>query len=310
VTLQEVAAGGRPVPLALIGGDRALATQTQERLAAHGVLDPPADGSFGPVSLWAIAQFLRKVGLTGQTALDKAAAAALLAEDPAFPLRTPDSLAGRIVRAMVKKGHWLSRHPDCLNVVYVEGMDADGTANTDAPNTFNDLRLVLQVNRAGTPDITDSWEATSEPGKYYTLIEKIDPRGAARVAFGQYKSWSVGTHMAGRPSAHEALVQTAPIRVFRDLNADFERAGDQVYEGLFGVNQHWGFDLPKSDIGRASAGCLVGRTKAGHRAFTTLCKADPRYTANNSYRFLTAVLPAADVVAATIATDRTEGERP
>ena len=104
--------------------------------------------------------------------------------------------------------------------------------------------------------------------------------------------------MAGRPSGHEALVQTAPIRVFRDLDQDFERTGDQVFAGLFGVNQHWGFDLPKSDIGRASAGCLVGRTKAGHRAFMALCKADPRYRANNSYRFLTSVLPAASVATA------------
>jgi hypothetical protein len=295
VTLREIASGAPAVALALIGGDRTLAIQTQARLAAHGVLDPPADGSFGPVSLWAIAQFLRKVGLTGQTTLDRAAAAALLAAEPAFPLRAPDSLAGRIVRAVQAAGHWLARHPDCINIVYVEGMDADGSANTDAPNVFNDLRLVFRVNRAGNPDLIEIWEATTEPGKHYTLIEKLDPRGAARIAFGQYKAWSVGTHMAGRPSAHEALVQTAPIRVFRDLNADFERTGDARFEGLFGVNQHWGFDLPKADIGRASAGCLVGRTKAGHRAFMTLCKGDPRYTTNHSYRFLTAVLPAADV---------------
>jgi hypothetical protein len=176
-------------------------------------------------------------------------------------------------------------------------MDEDGTPNTDAPNVFNDLRLVLRVNRTGTPVVEELWEATTEPGKHYTLIEKLDPRGAARIAFGQYKAWSVGTHMAGRPSAHQALVQTAPIRVFRDLDADFERTGDRVFEGLFGVNQHWGFDLPKADIGRASAGCLVGRTRAGHRDFMALCKADPRYGVNNSYRFLTTVLPVADVAA-------------
>jgi hypothetical protein len=29
-----------------------------------------------------------------------------------------------------------------------------------------------------------------------------------------------------------------------------------------------------------------------------LCRADPRYTANNSYRFLTSVLPAASVATA------------
>lgn len=298
MTLWELAAGGRVVPLALIGGDRALATEIQDRLTAHGLLDPPADGSFGPVSLWGIGQFLRKVGTPGKTVIDGAAAAALLAEQPAFPLRTPDSLAGRLATAMHKAGHWLCRHPDCVNLVYVEGMDEDGTPNVDAPNVFNDLRVVLRVNRAGTPVIEEIWEATTEPGRYYTLIQKLDPRGAARIAFGQYKAWSVGTHMAGRPSGHEALVQTAPIRVFRDLNEDFERTGDQVFAGLFGVNQHWGFDLPRSDIGRASAGCLVGRTKAGHRAFMALCKADPRYTASNSYRFLTSVLPAARVATA------------
>lgn len=298
MTLNDIAAGDRGVPLSLIGADPVLTAEVQERLAAHGLLDPPADGSFGPVSLWAMAQFLRKAGTPGKTTLDAEAAAALLTDDPVFPLRTPDSLAGRIVLAMQAAGHWLGRHPDCVNIVYVEGMDADGTANTDAPNEFNDLRLVLRVNRAGNPDITEMWEATTEPGKYYTLIEKLDPRGAARIAFGQYKSWSVGTHLAGRPSAHEALVQTASIRVYRDLNQDFERTSDQVFEGLFGVNQHWGFDLPRSDVGRASAGCLVGRTRAGHRTFMALCKADPRYAVNNSYRFLTTVLPAAEVPAA------------
>ena len=70
-----------------------------------------------------------------------------------------------------------------------------------------------------------------------------------------------------------------------------------MFEGLFGVNQHWGFDLSRSDVGRASAGCLVGRTKGGHRTFMTLCKSDPRYAANNSYRFLTTVLSAAEVPA-------------
>ena len=59
-------------------------------------------------------------------------------------------------------------------------------------------------------------------------------------------------------------MQTAPIRVYRDLNQDFERTGDQVFEGLFGVNQHWGFDLTRSDVGRASAGCLGGSPQAGH----------------------------------------------
>jgi hypothetical protein len=103
--------------------------------------------------------------------------------------------------------------------------------------------------------------------------------------------------MARRPSAHEALVQTLPIKVHRDLGEDFERTGDATFVGLFGINQHWGFDLPKTDIRSASAGCLVGRTKKDHRDFMALLKADPRYEASRGYRFMAAVIPAAALAA-------------
>jgi hypothetical protein len=294
MTLEEIAKKGARLPLAVIGGDKVLTRQIQDCLGGIGLLDPPPDGYFGPVSLWAIGQFLRKIGSTTPGVIDAAAARAMLSKEygEIFPLNRTNSLASRIVQAMQSQGQWICRYPECINIVYVEGMDLDGTPNSDTPNEFNDLRLALRVNRAGNPDIMDAWEATTEPGKYYTLIEKLDPRGAARIAFGQYKSWSVGIHMASRPSAHEALVQTAPIRVHRDLNADFERTGDAVFEGLFGINQHYGFDMPKSDIGRASAGCLVGRKKSEHRVFMSLCKKDPRYVANHSYRFMTTVLAA------------------
>ncbi len=294
MTLDELAAGERPIALALIGADVTLTREVQQRLGRIGLLDPVVDGEFGPVSLWAMTQFLRKIGRAGQPYLDGAAARLLLGDeaDGLFPVHRSDGFTGRIVQSMQRQGFWLNRHPECVNIVYIEGIDPDGTPNSDAPNAFNDLRLILRVNRAGNPVIVDAWEATSEPGRHYTLVEKLDPNGAARIAFGQYKAWSVGTHMAGRPSAHEALVQTRPIRVHRDLDQDFERAGDRVFEGMFGINQHWGFDLPKADIGRASAGCLVGRTRSGHRAFMAIVRSDPRFVVNNSYRFMTTVMPA------------------
>lgn len=296
VKLADIAAGSGTISLPMIGGDRDLAVEIQTQLAAMGLLDPPADGLFGPVSHWALTQVLAKLKTPSKTTVDAALAKALLQGEASklFPTKKTNDLAGRIVSAAVANGYWICRHPDCVNILYVEGMNEDGTPNDDAPNVFNDLRIVLSINRAGKPTIVAKWEATSEPGRYYTVVKKLDPRGAARIAFGQYKAWSVGTHMAGRPSAHEALVQTAPIKVFRDFNEDFER-NDREFEGLFGVNQHWGYDIPRGDIGRASAGCLVGRTKVGHREFMSLCKADPRYTANNSYRFMTGVLPASSI---------------
>lgn len=299
MNLQALADGAKPMPLALIGGDKALSREIQGRLADIGLLDPPIDGNFGPVSQWAIGQFMRRSGTPAKTRLDAESAGALLDSTAVlFPLNITDTLAGRIAAAMQAAGHWINRHPDCLNIVYVEGMDPDGSPNTDAPNEFNDLRLLLRVNRAGHAEIVAGWEATSEPGRFHTVIKKLDPRGAARIAFGQLKAWSVGVHNLGKPSAHEALMQTLPIKVHRDLNEDFERTGDKVFEGLFGINQHAGFDLPRSDIGSASAGCLVGRTRKGHREFMQSCKADPRFVASRAYRFMTTVIPADAIGAA------------
>jgi len=292
--LEDIVAGNLAIARPLIGGDAELARQIQTRFATLGLLDPPADGSFGSASQWAMSQFLSMVKRPGNVPIDADLARTLLAADADdfLPVNVKDNFAGRLVSAAQKSGFWLCRHPECVNILYVEGVDTDGTPNDDAPNVFNDARIVLRINRAGNPQIDGVWEATTEPGKFYTSIQKLDPRGAARIKFGQYKSWAVGTHMMGRPSAHEALVQVADIEVFRDLNEDFERDGDATFTGMFGVNQHCGYDLPKADIGRASAGCLVGRTKSGHREFMALCKSDARFVANNAYKFMSGVMPA------------------
>ena len=297
MTLQEIIDGGRALPVLQIGGDIPLAAQIQDRLGAFGLLDPPSDGRFGPVSQWAFREFLKRAGLAAKTALDADVARALVESDPArlFPLKRTRTLAGRLLGALLAKSHWVCRHPDAVNIVYVEGMDIDGAPNPNAPNEFNDSRFVLRINRAGNPMLAGAWEATTEPGKFFTNGPQANPDGAARIAFGQYKSWSVGIHRPGTKTAQEALVQTAPIDIFRDLNRDFSRNGDRKFTGVFGINQHAGFDLPKTDIRNASAGCLVGRTTGGHREFMKLCKADPRFATNNGFRFMTAVLPAADV---------------
>lgn len=292
--LDDIVSSNLSIARPMIGGDRELAIEIQTRLGDLGLLDPPADGKFATASQWALEQFLKMIDSPRNVPIDAGIARQLLEADAGefLPITLKDNLASRLVTAARKEGYWLSRHPDCVNILYIEGLDADGTPNDDAPNVFNDLRLVLSISRAGNPQIVGEWEATTEPGRFYTSVKKLDPRGAARIKFGQYKSWAVGTHMMGRPSAHEALVQVSDIVVFRDLNEDFEREGDETFTGTFGINQHCGHDVPKGDIGRASAGCLVGRTKGGHKEFMQICKADARFVANNSYKFMTGVLPA------------------
>jgi hypothetical protein len=50
-------------------------------------------------------------------------------------------------------------------------------------------------------------------------------------------------------------------------------------------------------VGTASAGCLVGEKRDGHRAFMAVIKSDPRFRANNGYRFMAAVIPGHEALA-------------
>lgn len=207
---------------------------------------------------------------------------------PQSPARALADLALRILAAMEQKGHRIDRGPGEINIVYVEGMNPDGAPNGDEANKWNDLRLVVRVED-GRPRIVGLWPATTEPGRYYTE-NPINPGGAARIQFGQYTAWQVGMHRQN----HEALVQTGgPVTVCRDLNKDYSRIGDKQEVGSFGINQHWGYDLVEVD--KASAGCLVGQSKTGHREFMALVKSDPRYQADHTFVFTTAVLDASTV---------------
>lgn len=193
--------------------------------------------------------------------------------------------ASRIITYMKSQGYFIATGKGKYNIVYVEGASEDGTPNTDSLNKWNDRRLVIEI--VDQPKIIGNWLATTEPGDHYTF-RPMNPNGAARIAFGQYQVWQVGVH--GNSEPHEALVQTAgAVKVCRDLNKDGFRTGDKIEEGWFGINQHYGYDM--AEVGRASAGCLVGQSRDGHRQFMALIKRDIRYLTDRSYPFMTTVIP-------------------
>ncbi|MHB8069674.1 MAG: peptidoglycan-binding domain-containing protein [Desulfobaccales bacterium] len=283
--------GETSIPLGLLATHQELVKDIQGRLMFLGLLDPPVDGKFGPVSNLALRLFCQKANISLTDGFKPTVAEALLraVDKKYFPLRPQEDFAGRVVKAMMAQRFWVARHPKYYNIVYIEGCNPDGTLNDNKPNRFNDVRLVFSLTEDGIPTIIGAWDGTTEPGRYWTM-NPMDPKGAARIAFGQYKAWAAGTHHPDSAGAHEALVQVAEVTVSRDLNKDFQRQGDKTHTGIFGINQHWGYDLPKDDLGSSSAGCLVGRTKTGHWKFMSLIKQDLRFTVSNAYRFMSTVV--------------------
>ncbi|WP_242043434.1 peptidoglycan-binding domain-containing protein [Leptolyngbya sp. FACHB-671] len=280
-----------------ITAEKLLSAQIQERLISLALLDPPADGKFGPISIAALKNFQARVGLEQQDFLDGPTAEKLLRAKPVSNsqvnnFQISNSLASRVIQYMQRKNYKIFHGNQRYNIVYIEGMDLDGTLNNDKPNAFNDLRLVIEIVN-GVPKLVGKWEATTEPGKKYTL-KPMSVRGAARIKFGQYKAWQMGFHR--RDKRHPALVQAGKIPVHRDLNKDYSRAGDLVEIGLFGVNQHHGYSASRNDVGGHSAGCLVGRSIEEHNQFIKLIKRDQRYLANRAYMFETTIIPGDELV--------------
>jgi peptidoglycan hydrolase-like protein with peptidoglycan-binding domain len=280
-----------------IANEEDLARQVQTQLIGLRLLEPPADGKFGPVSTAALKKFQDILKIGESEYLGKVTAEKLiqtkLDQLPKTPLKLSNSLPSRIIKYMVAKNYVVFTEPKEYNIVYVEGMNEDGSLNGDAPNEFNDRRIVIEIVE-GVPKIVNHWQATTEPGTRYTIMP-MNPQGAARIQFGQYKAWRVGMH--GNADRHEALIQCGTITVCRDFNQDYKRTGDKIDTGDdFLVNQHWGYDAPVNDIKNASAGCLVGRRRDGHREFMAIIKQDRRYVANPGYVFYTAIIPGDDLV--------------
>jgi hypothetical protein len=283
-----------------LGVDTDFAKEVQGRLVKLGCLDPPADGHFGPVSQLALAGFVKQAQLpaSADTLTAKAADALLTAKPDTFiALKLGDDFASRIVKYMLLKNYFVARLPDFRTIVYVEGCDDNGTANRDEFDKWNDQRIVLDITASGKPRILFHAVCTTEPGRYYTE-HPLNAMGAARIALEQFKAWRVGQHHPNNqpPSRHEALVQAGPIKIFRDKDKNGVRTGDASMVGSgFGINQHSGHDQSLQSIGKASAGCLVGRRSAEHREFMTCVKSDPRFKGNKGYMFMTAILPGDDL---------------
>ena len=295
--LQEIIANNSSVLVNDLALDVVLAGEIQTRLISLGCLDPPADGDFGTVSKFVLGEFARQAGINYQEVVDKPLAESLLDNSATsfIPLALGNDFGSRIVKYMQLRNYWIARLPGFLNIVYVEGADADGSPNADKSNIFNDRRIVFAI-AGGKPEIKFNVLATTEPGKFYTE-HPLNAGGAARIAFNQYKAWRVGIHHATSPSRHEALVQVGIISVHRDLNKDGKRIGDAIDVGSgFAINQHSGHNADANNIGKASAGCLVGRSHDEHKEFMKLVKTDPRFKkALNGYKYISTVIAGDDL---------------
>ncbi len=134
----------------------------------------------------------------------------------------------------------------------------------DKPNEFDDLLGVFV-------DGVITWHTgTTNPGVHW-LKNLLNPKGTAVLAEGQHlNAWVIGKHKG----QYEALVQYAPLPVYRDGNKNdkSEQIGKPIY-GQYGINQHRAnANAISKIIDKWSAGCQVRNNPKEYEEFMNLCK--------------------------------------
>lgn len=111
------------------------------------------------------------------------------------------------------------------------------------------------------------YKATTVPGRYW-LENLLNPKGTAIMAPGQY----VDCYSRGLHKGRSALVQTGPVKVFRDSNRDdrIDCSSKTIEKGLFGLNIHRA-GLASKLVGKWSAGCQVFANEVEFEQFMRLC---------------------------------------
>lgn len=136
-------------------------------------------------------------------------------------------------------------------------------------NLFDDTFCCIFSDEDGKTQFY-RWPFTADPGRA-SLKKPMRTEGCAILVPGQYRgAWRLGFHQ-GRKE-HPALVQAAPVEVWRDNNLDdVANYGGPTQKGMFGVNIHRAG--PDSKLVESwSAGCQVFRRQADHKKLIELCR--------------------------------------
>lgn len=160
-----------------------------------------------------------------------------------------------------KKYAWFEGEYD-LNVVGVRSNDLQS-------NGFNDWITVSHRRPSGVWAFY-GFQATTDPGLYWRE-HPDNVKGVAMVVPGQYRGlWRRGLHQG----KYDALVQAAPVTVYRDGNHDatLNPNAAVVETGMFGINCHRARESGASvNVDKWSAGCQVFADSDDFQFLLTLC---------------------------------------
>lgn len=146
-------------------------------------------------------------------------------------------------------------------------------------NKYDDALVVIYTNGKTTERLI--YAITTEPGKYYMTDKLGNSKGTAILVPGQYRGcWAIGKHNG----KYKALVQTKPVKVYRDNNKDkiYDLNPKTIDTGVFGINIHRSNEnWTRTTVDMYSAGCQVFASPSQFKSFMDICEKQRKLYGNS-----------------------------
>ena len=171
-----------------------------------------------------------------------------------------------IEQVMIRKGYRFFKGVYNLNIIGVRSKES-----IKQENRFDDILIVaFGLATSGYNSSTKFiFQITTDPG-IKSLKVPMNAKGTAILVPGQYR----GSHKLGlHQGKYEALVQCAPVKVYRDANRDDILDVDKrtIDTGMFGINIHKA-GIASVIVDGWSAGCQVLAIEKDYAIFMDLCR--------------------------------------
>ncbi len=142
----------------------------------------------------------------------------------------------------------------------------DGDLGTKSKFALEQYDLMVNNDRLKTYTIT------TDPGLYWLNHPMSNLGTAVLIPSQNIDSWALGLHQWKRD--HEALVQIASVKVYRDNNKNnIAEVSTTTEAGQFGINIHGSNKTGTTpSIGKWSAGCQVFNEWSKKEEFVSICK--------------------------------------
>jgi hypothetical protein len=226
----------------------------EDRLAAEHLAyleKSQVNGVWGQSLTEAFSDLAARYGFKWSGVLDSQIMRALLdGQKSAKPKESLEPNSYSWLRQLVeKRGHEWVTEKGHINIVAIRGYMLPKGPVANVPNIYNDTFFLAWIDSTGRPQVV-SFVGSTDPGRYYYAVRRLQPEGCAYLPAGQYV-YVRGRHITASSNYPALNPKNGWVNVYR-VGASGVPHDNKLHRADW-INVHAGVATVTVDV--ASAGC-------------------------------------------------------